>query len=166
MYRSGKDYDTMQFDHEQLTEKIRKLVEPVIDSLGIEIVDIEIVGGRGRHILRILVEKPGRITIDDCVQVNREVADLLDIEDPIPSRYTLEVSSPGLDRPFKTIRDYERAYGQLVKIITSNMVDGTNVHIGRLERCEDGVVIIASMDKQINIPLEFIQKAQRELVWE
>ena len=156
----------MQFDSEQITDDIRKLVEPVVDGYGFELVDIEIIGGRGRCILRVLIEKPGRITIDDCVKINREVSDLLDIEDLIPSRYTLEVSSPGLDRPFKTVRDYERAYGQLVKIITSEMVDGTNVHIGRLEHCEKGMVILNDMDKQTNIPLDSIQIAKRELTWE
>ena len=156
----------MQLDIDQISEKILELVQPVTDSFGIEIVDIELVGGRGRSILRILIEKPGHVTIDDCAQVNREVSDLLDIEDLIPSRYTLEVSSPGLDRPFKTVRDYERAYGQPVKIITSRVVDGSNVHTGRLDRCENAVVTLDSKDGRIRIPLESIQKAQLELIWE
>lgn len=155
----------MQFDPEQITEKIRQLVEPVVEGYGIELVDIEILGGRGRYILRILVEKPGRITINDCALVNREVSDLLDMEDPIPSRYTLEVSSPGLDRPFKSIRDYERAYGQQVKVNTIELIEGSDVHIGQLDRCELGIVTLTTSDKQIAIPLDKIQKAQRELTW-
>jgi ribosome maturation factor RimP len=155
----------MTEEREVIIDRVRELAEPLITDAEMELVDVEFVGGHGNYILRVLIEKPSRVTLDDCVVINRELSELLDIEDPIPYRYTLEVSSPGMDRPFKTVRDYERAYGKLVKLTTRAPVDGTNVHVGRLEKCEDGAVTIMIDDTMRHIPLEMIQKARRELVW-
>jgi ribosome maturation factor RimP len=156
----------MTLEREAIIARVRALVEPIAGRGGFELVDVELVGGRGRSILRVLIDKPGRVTLDDCVHVNRTLSDLLDVEDPIPYPYTLEVCSPGLDRPFKTVRDYERAYGQCVKIITRVPVAGTTVHIGRLERCVQDTVTLTIKEVQRDIPLDVVQKAQRELVWE
>lgn len=156
----------MSEDRQAIIERVRELVEPVIADADLELVDIEYVGGRGRYILRLLIDKPARVTLDECVAINRQVSDLLDIEDPIPHSYTLEVSSPGWDRPFKTRRDYERACGDWVKIITSEAFDGTTVHTGRLERCDEGVVTLFVDETPRRIPLEKIQKAHRKVVWE
>lgn len=105
------------------------------------------------------------MTLENCVKINRELSDILDIEDPIPYRYTLEVSSPGIDRPFKTIRDYERARGKLVKITTQEPVEGKTEHIGHLESClEENVTIIIGENQRV-IPMDTVVKALRELVW-
>jgi ribosome maturation factor RimP len=156
----------MNPDRDRIIEQVRQMVTPLVEESGIELIDVEMAGGRGRAILRVLIDKPGRITLDECVQINRELSDLLDVEDPIPYPYTLEVCSPGLDRPFKTQRDYERAYGQMVKVITREPIQGQNVHIGRLERCLDRSITLSIDQVERDIPLDMVQKALRELIWE
>lgn len=154
---------------EAIIARVRTLTEPVITDVGIELVDIEYGGGRGGHILRFLIDKPSGVTLDECVMMNKKIAEILDIEEPIPHRYTLEVSSPGMDRPLKTVRDFERAAGKRVKIITSIPIENTTVHVGRLEACEPGTVMISvscSPNGQYrSIPLDVIQKAHREVEW-
>ncbi|MEE2710082.1 MAG: ribosome maturation factor RimP [Gemmatimonadota bacterium] len=146
-------------------ERVRAIVEPVVTDREMELVDLELVGGRGNYILRVLIDKTSSVTLENCVQINRELSDLLDVEDPIPYRYTLEVSSPGMDRPFKTVRDYERAYGKLVKIITQESVEGNTEHIGHLESCLDDQLTIIIDKKPRVIPMDTVAKAHRELAW-
>ncbi len=99
-----------------------KLVEdvarPLTESLGLELVELEY-KREGRHmVLRLYIDKQGGVTLDDCADVSRELSAILDVEDIVPGRYTLEVSSPGLNRPLRTRADYERHTGRLVKIKT------------------------------------------------
>ncbi len=153
----------MEIDRDSIVLSVSSLVKPLIDEAGFELVDMELAGRQGSYILRILIEKPGGVTINDCVEINRELSCLLDMEDPIPSRYTLEVSSPGLDRPFKTTRDYQRALGKWVKIVSDD-VDGESVtHVGCLEGIENGAVEIVCGEERHRIPVESIRKANREL---
>lgn len=151
--------------HEALLVRVRGLTEPVIADAGMELVDLEYVSGGGAAILRFLIDKPSGVTLDDCVRINKRVADVLDIEDPIPHRYTLEVCSPGMDRPLKTGRDFERVVGKLVKIITAVPVENTTVHTGRVEGCEPGLVILAVNGQPRSIPFDLISRARREVEW-
>lgn len=144
-----------------LIARVRALTEPVITDAEIELIDVEYVGG----ILRFLIDTPSGVTLDDCVRIHKKVADILDMEDPIPHRYTLEVSSPGMDRPLKTVRDFERVTGKLVKLITAIPVDNATVHTGRLEACEQGQVILIVNAQRRFIPFDVIQKARREVEW-
>lgn len=153
-------------DRETILSRVRPLIDPVVDKAGLELVDVELTGGHGRAILRVLVDRPERVTLDECVRVNRALSDLLDVEDPIPYTYTLEVCSPGLDRPFKTLRDYERAIGKPIRIVTRENFEGTNVHIGRLETCSDTEVAVRIGETLRIIPVSIVQKAQKEIVWE
>ena len=150
---------------DDILDRIREIAEPLVTDAKMELVDLELVGGRGNYLLRVLIDKPSSVTLENCVKINRELSDILDIEDPIPYRYTLEVSSPGIDRPFKTIRDYERARGKLVKITTQEPVEGKTEHIGHLESClEENVTIIIGENQRV-IPMDTVVKALRELVW-
>ena len=155
----------MNDDREDILDRVRAIAEPLVTDAEMELVDLELVGGRGNYILRVLIERPSRVTLEDCIKINRELSDLLDIEDPIPYRYTLEVSSPGMDRPFKTVRDYERAYGKLVKITTQDPVEGKTEHIGNLESCRENKITIIIDEKPRIIPMDNVLKALRELVW-
>ncbi len=130
-----------------ILQRVRAIVEPVVKDAEMELVDLELVGGRGNYILRVLIDKPSNVTLENCIHINRELSDLLDVEDPIPYRYTLEVNSPGIDRPFKTVRDYERAYGKLVKITTQEPVEGNTEHVGHLESCLDEQLTIIIDEK-------------------
>ena len=155
----------MVVNSDVVLERVRAIVEPVVTDAEMVLVDLELVGGGGNYILRVLIDKPSSVTLENCVQINRALSDLLDVEDPIPNRYTLEVSSPGMDRPFKTVLDYERAYGKLVKITTQEPVEGNTEHIGHLESCLDDQLTIIIDKKPRIIPMDTVAKAHRELVW-
>ena len=153
----------MEIDRDLIIDRVSFLVTPLIEVAGFELVDLELVGRQNNYSLRFLIDKPGGVALKDCVAINHEVSNLLDVEDPIPSRYTLEVSSPGLDRPFKKTRDYQRAIGKPVKIIFVNDFDQTKSLIGHLVGIEDGIVKISNHKEDYNIRLECIKKAQLDL---
>jgi ribosome maturation factor RimP len=126
--------------------QIRDIAERVAKSLGLEIWDIEFrgMGGKAR-MLRIYIDKasdPKGPNLEDCEHVSREVSTILDIEDPIKGSYTLEVSSPGLDRKLRNSGDYERFRGTLVKLQTLEPVNGTRNFEGRLQEVNDGRLTI------------------------
>lgn len=153
----------METDRDSILRNVSSLASPIVDEAGFEMVDMELAGRPGSYVLRLLIDKPGGVTINDCVEINRELSGLLDLEDPIPSRYTLEVSSPGLDRPFKTERDYLRALGTRVKVVTEDGDGGPVTRIGRLEGIENGTVEICCGEERHRIPVGHIRKAHREL---
>jgi len=124
-------------------EKIRAIVERVAESSGLEVVEVEFRGGGKSRMLRIFIDKPGGVTHEDCANVSREVGTILDVEDVVPGgQYTLEVSSPGLDRKLLNPADYKRFAGSLVKVQTREPVGGTRHFEGRLEGLEDGRVAL------------------------
>jgi len=102
---------------------IKSLVLPILGDLGIELVDLEFRREGRDWCLRLFIDKPGGVTLDDCAEVSREVSAILEVEDPIESAYRLEVSSPGLDRPLKKPEDFVRFTGQLARIRTRDLLD-------------------------------------------
>jgi ribosome maturation factor RimP len=110
---------------------------------GFELVDVEVKRAPGGQLVRLFVDKPGGIGLDDLQSVSEEVSAILDAEDPIEGAYTLEVSSPGLDRELKTESDYRRFAGSLAKLSSYEPVDGRRHWTGRIVSCEDGVVTLA-----------------------
>jgi len=106
-----------------LQQKIETLIAPIAEDFQYELVDLEIKSEGGGSVLRIFIDKPGGITLDDCVAMSREVGAILEIEDPIKSGYRLEVSSPGLDRPLKKPADFEKFSGSKVKLKSHNLID-------------------------------------------
>lgn len=153
----------MEIDRDLIVQRVSSLVKPMVDESGFELVDLELAGRQGNFFLRIFIDKPGGVSINDCVEINRELSCLLDLEDPIPSRYTLEVCSPGLDRPFKTMRDYQRALGKYVKIVYVDRSGGTVTLVGFLEGIGNGIVEIVCGEEKHCIPIEGVRKAHREL---
>jgi len=119
-------------------DKIREIAERVAASSGLEVVEVELRGGGKARMLRIFIDKLGGVTHEDCVSVSREVSTILDVEDAIPGAYTLEVSSPGLDRKLFRPADYERFTGSLIKLTTQQPVNGNRHFEGRLEHFEQG----------------------------
>ncbi len=106
-----------------LQKQIETLIAPIVDDFHFELVDLELKSEGASWALRIFIDKPGGITLDDCVAVSREVGAILEIEDPIKSAYRLEVSSPGLDRPLKKPADFERFAGRKVKVKSLSLID-------------------------------------------
>ena len=155
---------------ENLTQ-IETLILPILDDLGYELVDLQLQQDGKQLALRIFVDKPAGITLDDCVEVSREVSAILEVEDPIRSAYRLEVSSPGLDRPLKKATDFERFAGKKVRLKSKNLIDpdprGTTrkTFVGTWLGVEDDNVRLELTDKQggvIAIPLADLDKANLE----
>ena len=151
--------------------QIEILVLPILDDLGYELVDLQLQQDGKQLALRIFVDKPAGITLDDCVEVSREVSAILEVEDPIRSAYRLEVSSPGLDRPLKKAADFERFVGKKARLKSKNLIDpdqrGTTrkTFVSTLLGFEDDNVRLELTDKQggvIAIPLADLDKANLE----
>ena len=120
-------------------EKVREIAERVATSSGLEIVEIDLRGGGKARMLRIVIDKPSGVTHEDCANLSREVGTILDVEDAMPGgSYTLEVSSPGLDRKLLKAADYERFAGSRVKLMTRQPVNGNRHFEGKLESFHDG----------------------------
>lgn len=135
-------------EYEQRTEK---LLMPVLEEHHFELVDVEYVKEGGSWYLRAYIDKPGGITVDDCEIVNRALGDLLDEQDFIEDSYILEVSSPGLGRPLKKQRDFERSLGEEVEIRTYRMMNKQKEFRGILKAYDEGTVTIETEEGQEQI---------------
>lgn len=151
-----------------LLEEIQRILAPILADLGLEEVDLEYRREGRDMVLRIFIDKPGGVTLDDCAELSREFGAVLEIEDLIHHAYRLEVSSPGLDRPLKREEDYRRFAGERIKLKTFEQLDpDCRGHLrktfgGRLLGFEDGKVRLLQLDKkggEAAIPLEAIDKA-------
>ena len=134
---------------EQYEKKTEELIVPILDAKGFELVDVEYVKEGQDYFLRAYIDKPGGITIDDCVAVSREMNVLLDELDYVDGAYTFEVSSPGLGRPLKKPRDYERSMGEEVEIRTYKAMDGSKEFYGIVKAFDDATVTIQSEEEEI-----------------
>ena len=148
--------------------RVAELAEGLLASLGLELVELEYKREGRDMVLRLYVDREGGITLDDCAAVSRELSEILDVEDFIRDRYTLEVSSPGLNRPLKKATDYERYRGRLVKVRTYELLpdDAGNqrkTFLGELLGLEEGRVRLQLKEGQTaSIPLEKVAKANLE----
>lgn len=125
-----------------IQQAVTELAAPVTDSLNYELVDVEYVKEGTNWYLRIYIDKPGGIGIDDCQAVSERLSDILDKNDPIDQSYYLEVSSPGLDRPLKTERDFKKYKGELVEVKVFQPIDGKKVFEGELVGLIDNKIVI------------------------
>jgi ribosome maturation factor RimP len=152
-------------------EQIRAIAERVARSHGLEIWDIVSRRETTGQIVRVFIDRPGpaataeeSVSIEDCEQVNREIGTILDVEDPLPFAYTLEVSSPGLDRPLRGEQDYRRFAGRLAKIVVTEAVDNQTAFEGRLRGVEDGTVLLEGPKARMHrLPLRLITRARLEV---
>ncbi len=149
-------------DYEQKTEE---LLTPLIEEHQFELVDVEYVKEGGTWYLRAYIDKPGGITIDDCEIISRSLSDLLDQKDFIEDSYTLEVSSPGLDRPLKKDKDFNRSIGKKVEVKTYAAVKGQKEFTGILKSYDKNTVVILLDDKE-EIILERTGIAQIRLAFD
>jgi ribosome maturation factor RimP len=155
----------------QPLEQIRAIAERVARSRGLEVWDIQSRRETGGHVVRVFIDRPGpsatpddSVSIDDCEQVNREIGTILDVEDPLPFTYTLEVSSPGLDRPLRTPADYQRFVGRLAKVVVSEAVDNQKAFEGRLRGVENGVVLLEAPNGRTHrLPMRLITRGRLDV---
>nr|PZN05288.1 MAG: ribosome maturation factor RimP [Bacillota bacterium] len=144
----------------KILKKVSEIGERVVSSKGLEMVDVEFVQENGNWYLRYYIDKPGGITLDDCQEVSEEIGRLLDIEDPIPHSYILEVSSPGVERKLKKEKDFIKYIGSDVEIKTFEPIDGKKIFKGTLSDYNNGMVILNTDSGVINIPFDKISSAQ------
>jgi len=144
---------------ESALKEIELLIEPVLEEMGIELVDMEYVSDQGRRVLRIYADRPTGINLDDCAMVSREIGNLLDVKDLLHHHYVLEVSSPGLNRPLKREKDFIRAVGQKIKVKTAVPMKGRRNFSGVLQSFENGMLQLKLDDAVVLIPEEGVNKA-------
>lgn len=155
----------MALHREDICERVRSVSLPILESLRLELVDIEYKRSGKDAILRLFIDKEGGVMLDDCAVFSSELSAVLDVEDFIPCEYSLEVSSPGLDRPLKSAADYERFKGRLVKVRTyepfqDDAGNKRKTFLGYLEGLRDGNVVVKLTEGQMaSIPLERVAKA-------
>lgn len=147
-----------------IEHKVRLLAGRVAEDCGYELIDINLRFG-GRATIRVVIDKEGGITLDDCETFSRRVGALLDVEDPMAGSYTLEASSPGLDRPLSRLKDFERSVGKLARIITLEKVNNRNFFLGRIEKVKDNLIRLSLTEGRevIDIPYSAISKARLEI---
>lgn len=144
-----------------VSNNLDRLLRPVIEGMGYECVGIEYLGGgHGRPTLRIYIDTEDGVTVDDCGAVSHQVSGVLDVEDPIPENYTLEVSSPGLDRPLFTPEHYQRFLGREVTLRFHGKWEGHRKLIGVLKESADGVVVLECEGEAVRVPFDVINSAR------
>ena len=150
-----------------IEDRVRGIAENVTIDHGVELVHAEVVGPENKPIVRIFIDKPGGITHEDCSEVSLHVGTILDVEDFIHAAYTLEVSSPGLDRGLYRKADYERFAGSLAKMRTNRAIGGQRNFRGRLVGLEGNEVLFEDRTSgRVAVPLESIAKANLEVDFE
>jgi ribosome maturation factor RimP len=166
----------------QPLDRIRAIAERVASSRGLEIWDIQSRREVNGHVVRVYIDRPGpsataeeSVSIEDCAEVNREMSTILDVEDPLPFAYTLEVSSPGLTRPLRRLEDYRRFSGRLAKIVVREPVDNQKAFEGHLrgvqvDDARDGadtgqpvVLLEAPNGRMHRLPVALITRARLEV---
>jgi ribosome maturation factor RimP len=144
------------------TAEIARLVEPTLNAMGYELVRVQFGGGDRRPTLQIMAERVDRraMAVEDCAEISRVLSALLDVEDPVPGSYQLEVSSPGIDRPLLRSADYERFAGFEARLELRQPHDGRRRYRGRLAGVEDGYVRVVEPGGEFRLPLDEISKAK------
>jgi len=142
-------------------EKTTALIDEVVRAEGFDLVEVELKGSPGRRVLRIFIDRAAGINHDDCARISHLVGPLLEVEEAVGGSYTLEVSSPGLNRRLRTPGEFRRFAGRLVKISTSEAVEGSRHFRGRLLGMKGTRVAVERRDAtSVLIPLEVVAKAQ------
>ena len=143
-----------------ITERLVALVEPLLARLGYELVDLEYNPARGRGTLRIFIDRPEGIGLDDCERVSREVSAQLDVEDPIPTGYLLEVSSPGEDRVLRTRAHFERFLGSRVLVELAAPRAGRRRYTGVLRSVTDEGIALEVDQQEVSVPFRELGRAR------
>ncbi len=141
------------------TAVLTALIEPIINAMGYQLWGVEYLG-QGKHsILRVYLDKAGGVDIEDCAKASRQISSLLDVEDPISGEYTLEVSSPGLDRVLFSLEHFQEYSGYHAKIRLTETFEGQRNFIGQIKAVKNDEVVLIIGDEEYILPYELIEKA-------
>ena len=148
-----------------ISDRLQEMISPILWTLGLELVDVVCLGQGSRSVIRVLIDKPGGVTITDCEQAHKALGPALDVADPFPHAYTLEVSSPGLDRPLKRPQDYQRAIGKHINVKLRQPLDGQWKLSGELMQADEQAVVLnvtegSSVPQPLRLGLEMIVEAR------
>jgi ribosome maturation factor RimP len=141
-------------------DELKQLLEPTIERLGYEVVDVEVRLGVGGGLVRLFIDKPDGVDLDDCEKVSVAVSALLDVEDPVPGNYNLEVSSPGLDRKLTKPSHFQRFAGETVKVQTRFPIEGRRRFRGTLVSSDDENIVVEVDGESHSLPLKTIDTAR------
>jgi len=137
-----------------------ELFEPVVKGMGFDLIEIEHFPNPKHGVLRLYIDKPEGVVIEDCSDVSRQISALIDVEEPVSGQFNLEVSSPGLDRPLRRVKDFQRFVGSLVKLKMVMPLEGQRNFKGRLLRADEDVVVIETDTEELSLPMNAIEKAR------
>ncbi|ACX52759.1 protein of unknown function DUF150 [Ammonifex degensii KC4] len=151
---------------EKVVEVVSRLAEPLAERLGLELVDVEYKKEGGRWVLRVFIDKPSGVTLDDCEALSEALGEALDVEDPIPHSYSLEVSSPGVERPLKKPAHFQRFVGREVRVSTLAPVEGQRRFTGVLLAADEEGIRLETDGKELDLPYRLIAKANLVFRWE
>ncbi|MBR1777209.1 MAG: ribosome maturation factor RimP [Alphaproteobacteria bacterium] len=145
-----------------LNDTLNELIEPICDQMGYDLVRLQLQGGNSRKVLQIMAERKDRqaMTVDDCADLSRAISPALDEKDPIEDNYTLEVSSPGIDRPLVKLNDFDRFKGFEAKIEALTLINGRKRFSGRLQGVDGDDVVLLFENEDVRIPFDQIAKAK------
>ncbi len=144
----------------EIEEELKQRLLPLIEENGLELVELDLVGKPPHYILRIFVDKVGGVNVEECAALSRRLSDYLDTEDLIQGRYTLEVSSPGLERPLLSLDDFRRKIGERVKVNLKSPLDEKGGIKGEIVEVRENEVVIALEDKVETIPWDKIDQGR------
>jgi ribosome maturation factor RimP len=146
----------------QTSATLETLLHPVVEDMGYELVDLQLRSETGRWVLRLLVDRPGGITLDECARLSREVSPHLEVADLLPFRYVLEVSSPGIKRPLKRPAEFARFAGERVEVFTTEPIEGRKTFRGTNRGLdEEGNLLLDAEpgDRRVAIPMASLRRA-------
>jgi len=146
-----------------VVQRVEGIALPVLQELGLELVEIQYRREQSGWVLRLIIDRQEGVSLDDCAAASREIGQLLDIEDFIEQAYNLEVSSPGLDRPLKSMADFQRFVGRRAKIKTIEPIGGERVFTGTIQKTEGEAIILEVGRKEVMIPFSQMAKARLEV---
>jgi ribosome maturation factor RimP len=152
--------------------RIREAADRVVAAHGLDLFDVELTRESQGWVVRVTIDRPGpaatpedSVSIEDCSTVSRELSAILDVEDPLDRAYTLEVSSPGLDRPLRNEADFQRFAGRMASIVLNEPVDGQTFFNGRIQGMDNGsvVILVGKKNRPHRIPVVGIKRARLEV---
>ena len=142
-----------------IRDRVFSLIEPVLEDIGFELVEVEYLSMHGRWILRLYIDKEGGVTIDDCADVSRDLGDIIDVKEIIDHEYVLEVSSPGLNRPLRKEKDFINVIGSNVKLKMAQDLNGRKNFTGKLKDYNNRTVFLETDGTIIELPFDDVEKS-------